>query len=595
MNIIPNIKQYEKNEKIPEISKIHWNFENVSDSRVKDAALRISENDEEGFPVEICHKSTDDEGYTIDINENVIKIYSDGAAGAFYGLQTFSQLIEDEVRCGKITDFPDMKYRGFYHDITRGKVPKLQTLKDLIDRLAFLKINSLQLYVEHAFEFKEYEFCRERLGYITAEELRELDDYCYERFIDFIPSLACFGHLYHLLQDGPYKQLSELTDYEPYLDHFVERRMHHTINPLLDESFELIKSLLDEYMPLFRSEYFNICCDETFDLGKGVNEGKDVGELYFGFVNKIIEYITSKGKKVMMWGDVLVNHPSLAEKLPDGITFLSWEYTEKPDVERFKVMYELGKKQIMCPGTNSWYSFTENVVTAEKNIAILAKYVSDYNGEGLLNTNWGDDGNLATIPMAYYGMTCGAAVAWSSNTEFNSEFRRSASEKFYGHRDAVDLIAELSPMLKLANWFEMRYLISAYKISPDSRYYDKAQLDIKAIKDKTPDMSEYRQLMDKCAELEKKVLSMDGLKPQIRRDMLTAVRGNALLLKWNAKLRGLEVDCHVDYDEWKKAFCHEWLENNKKSELDFIISIFDVAENSEKVLNKFDIQKEDIS
>lgn len=588
MNIIPSVKKYDKNGKKLKISKIHWNFENVSDTRVKNAALRISRDFSDGFPVTVCHSNTSDEGYTIDIGENDIKISSNGAAGAFYGLQTFSQLIEDEPECGRITDFADMKHRGFYHDITRGKVPKLQTLKNLIDRLAFLKINSLQLYVEHAFEFKAYEFCRERLGYITAAELKELDDYCYERFIDFTPSLACFGHLYHLLQDGPYKHLAELTDYEPYLDHFVERRMHHTINPLLDESFELIKSLLDEYMPLFRSEYFNICCDETFDLGKGVNEGKEVGELYFGFVNKIIDYITSKGKKVMMWGDVLVNHPCQAKKLPDGITFLSWEYTENPPVERFKILHELGKKQIMCPGTNSWYSFTENVATEEINIAILADYASKYDGEGILNTNWGDDGNLATIPMAYYGMTCGAAVSWDSNTEFNSDFRRAVSERFYGHKDAVDLIAELSPMQKSANWFEMRYLISAYKTSPSSKYYDKARLDIKAITDKSPGKEEYRKLIDRCAVLEKKILSMETLNSDIRRDMLTSVRGNALLLKWNANLREIEVDCTVDFDEWKEDFCREWLENNKKSELDYIIGIFDTAENAKQYLHKYD-------
>lgn len=584
MNIIPAVKQYEQENTTVTISKIHWNFENVTDCRVQNAALRISADSADGLSVKVSHGKGSGEGYTIDLAPDCISISAESAAGAFYGLQTLSQLIREEtVPCGRITDFPDMKHRGFYHDITRGKVPKLETLKALIDRLALLKINSLQLYVEHAFEFTAYEFCRERLGYITAEELKALDDYCYERFIDFIPSLACFGHLYHLLQDGPYRHLSELPDYEPYLDHFVERRAHHTINPLPEESFALIKSLLDEYLPLFRSEYFNICCDETDDLGKGVNQGRDVGELYFGFVSKIIAYLQAKGKKIMMWGDVLIHHPEQVKKLPDGITFLSWEYTANPPVERFRVLYDLHKPQIMCPGTNSWYSFTENVETEEKNIALLAQYVSDYDGEGLLNTNWGDDGNLATISMAYYGMACGAAIAWDSRTVFDFRFRESVSERFYGHKAAVELLAALSPMFSMANWFEARYLISAYKTQPESQYYDKAQLDIKALMEKSKDEAAYQQLIDACAELEKSVLALPGLYKEVRQDLLTAVRGNALLLKWNAALRRRRVLCHVDYEAWKKDFCREWLQNNKKSELDFIISLFDTAENAEKL------------
>lgn len=33
--------------------------------------------------------------------------------------------------------------------------------------------------------------------------------------------------------------------------------------------------MLHEYMQLFRSDKFNFCADETFDLGKGRNQGGD--------------------------------------------------------------------------------------------------------------------------------------------------------------------------------------------------------------------------------------------------------------------------------------------------------------------------------
>ena len=72
-------------------------------------------------------------------------------------MATFSQLIANcpgEVPCLEIEDWPDFKVRGFYYDITRGKVPTLETLKNLVDTLAFYKINQFQLYIEHTFALK---------------------------------------------------------------------------------------------------------------------------------------------------------------------------------------------------------------------------------------------------------------------------------------------------------------------------------------------------------------------------------------------------------------------------------------------------------
>ena len=54
--------------------------------------------------------------------------------------------------------------------------------------MAYYKLNSLQLYVEHTFEFEETKDPLEEKGYISKEEIIELDKYCYDNFIEFIPS-----------------------------------------------------------------------------------------------------------------------------------------------------------------------------------------------------------------------------------------------------------------------------------------------------------------------------------------------------------------------------------------------------------------------
>ena len=47
---------------------------------------------------------------------------------------------------------------------------------------------------------------------------------------------------------------------------------HHTINTSDPESLQLIEGMISEYMELFTSRQFNICADETFDLGRGRNK-----------------------------------------------------------------------------------------------------------------------------------------------------------------------------------------------------------------------------------------------------------------------------------------------------------------------------------
>ncbi len=62
---------------------------------------------------------------------------------------------------------------------------------------------------------------------------------------------------------------------------------HYTLNASDPDSIRLVEDMLAEFLPLFSSEYFNICCNETFDLGKGKNAAK-VAKL--GSTEKLAEY-----------------------------------------------------------------------------------------------------------------------------------------------------------------------------------------------------------------------------------------------------------------------------------------------------------------
>ncbi len=556
MKMIPQVKEYMCLSGSCAANGFAWRFEGAVDERVVRAAHRIGK-EEKGIPVFVSHEAGAAEGYTLTVAEHEICIHGAGAAGAFYGIGTLSMLAKagkGVLECCRITDAPDMSYRGFYQDTTRGRIPTLATLKKLVDTMAEYKLNSLQLYVEHSYEFREYGFCKEQLGYLTKEEIRELDAYCHERFIELIPSLSCFGHLYHLLQSEQYRHLCELKDYTPTNHYFLERMAHHTINPLLEESFSLITSLIDQHMEAFTSDKFNICCDETFDLGRDVNQGKDRGELYIGFVKKLVAYLESKGKTVMMWGDIALQHPDRLCEFPENLIFLNWFYDAKVKEERFAALAD--KHQIVCPGTNSWCGFHERVEIEEPNITTLAAYGKQYGAQGILNTNWGDLGNPASIEMAMYGLILGAACGWNNDTVADAELKRFVAEYHYGAPEALEILTALSEACSNADWLNYHWSWRHFADTSEEAFR-RSQAAIQA------------QL--------RRIEETEFADPEMKREFLLAAKGDSLLAAWSASTEGACAPSEVDFDAWVEEYRARWLRDSKPGELEELIRVFTAA------------------
>ncbi|MGE5558789.1 MAG: glycoside hydrolase family 20 zincin-like fold domain-containing protein [Bacillota bacterium] len=364
------------------------------------------------------------QSYTLDIQPDLIAVAGGGSAGLFYGIQTLRQLIRQygsEIPCLKIEDEPRFKHRGFYHDITRGKVPKLDTLKELADRASFYKLNQLQLYVEHTFAFKKMSEVWRGADPLTHEEILLFDEYCRKRHIELVPSLSTFGHLYHTLGSKSFRHLCELEvkDGEPYS--WPERQRHHTIDVSNPESIALIRSMLDEYIPLFSSGKFNICCDETFDLGEGKNrdlaQKSGKARLYMDFLKQIIAHVKNRGKQVMFWGDIVLQHSEMLQELDADIICLTWNYGPDAPPDGVKSIAKTGLAQYVCPGVQGWNALMNDLNRAYDNIRKMVSYGAEYGAIGVLNTDWGDFGHINQLAASIPGMIYGAALSWNDTGE----------------------------------------------------------------------------------------------------------------------------------------------------------------------------------
>ena len=368
-----------------------------------------------------------DECYRLTVTPEGIDMRSPSQQGLFRATATLAQLLcndpdTDGIPCVDILDWPDFPVRGFYHDVTRGRVPTLDSLKRLVDTLAFYKLNQLQLYVEHAFAFSNIPELSAGKTPLTAADIRELDKYCAGRCVELVPSLSTFGHLYELLRLPRFERLNELDIRASETPRNLWDRMaHYTLDVSNPESFELVKGMIEEYAPLFSSQRFNICCDETFDLGKGKNaeraEREGVGRLYVEFVNKIIGVVKSVGKKPMLWGDIVLKHPEYISEFPTDTVFLNWDYVADASDESVKKFRDAGVTQYVCPGVQAWSRFAADVNTACANISRMTRFGREAGAAGVLNTNWGDCGHINLPAASYHGLAFGAAHSWNGGAE----------------------------------------------------------------------------------------------------------------------------------------------------------------------------------
>jgi hypothetical protein len=151
------------------------------------------------------------QGYRVRIGSGGVAIDAADAAGEFYARATLAQLAlvhRGALPVGTVEDWPDVAVRGVMLDVSRDKVPTIETLKELVDRLASWKINQVQLYTEHTFAYTGHEDVWRDASPLTAAEVRDLDSYCRDRHVELVPNQNCLGHWERWLRHDRYRDLA---------------------------------------------------------------------------------------------------------------------------------------------------------------------------------------------------------------------------------------------------------------------------------------------------------------------------------------------------------------------------------------------------
>ncbi len=363
------------------------------------------------------------QGYTLNVRPGNITAEYSNRQGLYYALvslKVLKQNYKDVVPCVYLRDYPDLGVRGVMLDISRDKVPTLETLTGIAQLLADLKYNHFELYIEgFSFAYPSFKSLWEgKETPVTGEEIEKLDAFCRARFIDLVPNQNSLGHMMAWLATDQYKDLAECPDGYKLMGLIT---MKGTLDPVDPRSLELVTSMTRDLLPHFTSRNFNVNLDEPFELGKGKSkklcEERGVGEVYFDYAMKMHELATANQKSMLMWGDIAIRHPQILSRLPRDITLLDWGYEATyPYEKNCQTLQSAGVRYMVCPGTNSWTSITGRTDNMMATIAKAATNGVKYKAAGLLNTDWGDMGHWQYLPVSYAGYVTGAAYSWNSKS-----------------------------------------------------------------------------------------------------------------------------------------------------------------------------------
>ena len=321
-------------------------------------------------------EETGTEGYTLSVTPKSIVISAKRPAGLFYAVQTLLQLLPKEIESKtlqkniawtipavEITDYPRFGWRGLMFDVVRHFYTK-QQVKDFIDQMVRYKYNLLHLHLTDdqgwRIEIKSLPsltkigaWRAERVGdwgkfstptpdepttyggFYTQEDMKEIIRYAKDRFVDILPEIDVPGH--SMAAIASYPELSctpgeyHVNAGEKLMNWFTggfSAIVDNTLCPANEKVYPFLDKVFTEIAEIFPFPYIHMGGDECAknfwekdDQVKALMKKerlKDMDEVQSYFVKRVEKIITSKGKKLMGWDEILEGG------LPSSASVMSW-------------------------------------------------------------------------------------------------------------------------------------------------------------------------------------------------------------------------------------------------------------------------------
>lgn len=321
---------------------------------------------------------------------------------------------------------------GIMLDCSRNAVMSVPALKRWIDIMEDLGYNTLMLYTEDTYEVDNQPYFGYLRGRYSQKELREIDDYAYEKGIELIPAIQTLAHLNAIFRWPAYRGINDCDD---------------ILLAGEDKTYQLIEDMFASLEKSVRTRTVNIGMDEAHMLGRGRYQSlhgfEDRFDILLNHLKKVAEIAEKHGFECIMWGDMFFRllggdyHSDrsvpehIREMIPNNVNLIYWDYYST-DTERYSKQIESHSKIKnniwFAGGLWSWTGFApHNQYSIDATKAAFDACIK-HGVKDVFLTMWGDNGaecsKFSLLPSMYY------AAQIARGAEDLDEIKRGFYEKF---------------------------------------------------------------------------------------------------------------------------------------------------------------------
>lgn len=248
--------------------------------------------------IDTCALHCSEQAYSLTVRRFGIDVVASDLCGLFYACSTMLNLFSFcknnshgvaplSIPTCNITDWPSVRRRGLYLDISGRRVPTMNTLKELVEFMALrLKMNQLQLNVGANFGKLKGVSRKEMLKH---EDILELSRFCSEHFIELVPVAHSNDHLQ--------------TSGKHFSSPLVNGDVQHASVGIAEMKLVEREMMFDEFIPLFDSKQVNLgditnlpqCDKADFERLRNLSKSlRSRGKMAVHvFANKLVESLST--------------------------------------------------------------------------------------------------------------------------------------------------------------------------------------------------------------------------------------------------------------------------------------------------------------
>jgi hexosaminidase len=356
-----------------------------------------------------------EEGYRMEVSPKGIVIIANKPAGLFYGAQTLWQLLPQEIESKtkisgvnwqapvvEIKDYPRFAWRGLMFDVSRHFFTRKE-VEDFIDVMVQYKFNLLHMHLTddegwrvqikslpRLTEVGAWNVKREGYfgtfapipadepktygGFYTQDDIRALVKYAQDRFVNILPEIDVPGHSMAAIVAYPDLSCTEGADKytvisgEKFMDWPGPVALRdNTLCPANEKVYTFLDTVFSELATLFPFPYIHVGGDECAKNFWAKSEQvkalmakeklNTMEEVQSYFEKRIEKIVTSKGKKLIGWDEILEGG------LPETAVVMSWR-----GIKGGVAAAKMGHQVVMSPTTFVYLDYMQGDPISEPHV-----------------------------------------------------------------------------------------------------------------------------------------------------------------------------------------------------------------------------------